>query len=138
MTPVFADTPFYVAFHNQRDALHAHAVELAARLTAPVVTTEFVLIEVANFFKRPGDRGMFPAFDAALRADLSTTIVPASSDLYARGLNLFAARPDKEWSLTDCTSFVIMTEQKLTDALTADEHFEQAGFRALLKPEAGP
>src|SRR2546423_126229 len=101
MTPVFADTAFYVAFHNRRDALHSRAIELAARLTAPIVTTEFVLVEVANFFKRPGDRGQFAAFDATLRSDASTILVPASSDLYARGLNLFAARPDHAWSLVD-------------------------------------
>jgi predicted nucleic acid-binding protein len=69
--------------------------------------------------------------------DPHTQLIPATSDLFARGLDLFAKRPDKHWSLTDCTSFVVMTDQKLTDALTADEHFEQAGFRTLLKPEAG-
>jgi predicted nucleic acid-binding protein len=137
MMPVFADTAFYVAFHNRRDALHVRAVELASRLTAPIITTEFVLLEVANFFKRHGDRGKFAEFDAALRSDPTTTIVPASSELYAHGRTLFAARSDKEWLLIDCTSFVVMTERGLTDALTADEHFEQAGFRALRKPEAG-
>ena len=45
----------------------------------------------------------------------------------------FAARPDKEWSLTDCISFVAMNERDITDALTSDHHFEQAGFRILLK-----
>ncbi len=60
------------------------------------------------------------------------TIVPSSSDLFWRGIKLFDARPDKEWSLTDCISFEVMAELGLTDALTADHHFEQAGFRALL------
>jgi hypothetical protein len=50
-----------------------------------------------------------------------------------RGLTLFSRRPDKEWSLTDCTSFVVMQQERLTDALTTDHHFEQAGFRALLR-----
>jgi uncharacterized protein len=135
MTPVFADTTFYVAFHNRRDGLHARAVELATNLSVPVVTTEFVLLEVANFCKRPGDRQMFAAFDAALRADSNTTIVPASSELYTKGLALFAARPDKEWSLVDCISFHVMTSLGLTDALAADEDFKQAGFRILLAAE---
>ena len=133
MTAIFADTAFYVAFHNRRDALHPRAVDLASRLTAPVLTTEFVLGEVANFFKRPGDRTAYAALDAALRSDPATTIVPASPELYAHGLRLFAERPDKEWSLVDCMSFHVMSERGLTDALAADEHFEQAGFRALLK-----
>jgi uncharacterized protein len=42
------------------------------------------------------------------------------------------SRRDKEWSLTDCISFVVMKERGLTEALTADHHFEQAGFKALL------
>jgi predicted nucleic acid-binding protein len=46
---------------------------------------------------------------------------------------LYRGRPDKEWSLTDCISFVVMGERSLTEALTSDHHFEQAGFTALLK-----
>lgn len=65
MTPVFADTAFFVALHNRRDALHSRAVECAARLTAPILTTEFILLEVANFFKRPADRGKFADLDTA-------------------------------------------------------------------------
>jgi len=48
-----------------------------------------------------------------------------------RGLHLFERRRDKAWSLTDCISFAVMTDRGLTDALTGDHHFEQAGFRAL-------
>jgi predicted nucleic acid-binding protein len=133
MTPVFADTGFYVAIHNRRDQLHARAVAVASTLRAPVVTTEFVLIEVANFFKRPEHRASFAEVDRALRSDDSTTIVPATSQLYADGLALFASRADQHWSLVDCMSFDVMKEFGLTEALTADEHFEQAGFRALLR-----
>jgi predicted nucleic acid-binding protein len=84
MIPVFADTAFYVAFHNRRDALHVRAVELASRLTAPIITTEFVLLEVANFFKRPGDRGKFAEFDAALRgvAKRKTGSLPVLTPLF--------------------------------------------------------
>ena len=127
----FADTSFYVALNHRRDALHPTAVAAAAA-PRPVVTTEFVLLEVANFFVRPGDREKLVAFEANLRADPNTAVVPASADLFARGLALFAARPDKEWSLTDCISFVVMGELGLTDALTADHHFAQAGFTPLL------
>lgn len=137
MTPVFADTSFFVALHNRRDALHSRAVECAAQLTAPLLTTEFILLEVANFFTRPADRGKFAALDSTLRSDAATTIVPASSELYAQGLELFASRSDKEWSLIDCISFHVMMERGLTEALAADAHFEQAGFLILLKPEIG-
>jgi predicted nucleic acid-binding protein len=60
-------------------------------------------------------------------------IIPPSDEQYARGFDLYRRRPDKEWSLTDCISFVVMAEEGLTEALTGDKHFEQAGFAALLK-----
>jgi uncharacterized protein len=52
-------------------------------------------------------------------------------------MKLFAGRPDKEWSLTDCVSFVVMEAQGIREALTTDEHFIQAGFRALLREAIG-
>jgi predicted nucleic acid-binding protein len=58
--------------------------------------------------------------------------MPLDSGLLQRGLHLFAGRPDKNWSLTDCISFVVMQDEGLIEALTADAHFEQAGFKALL------
>jgi uncharacterized protein len=68
-----------------------------------------------------------------LREQPDVEIVPSTSDLFQRGTEFFSARPDKEWSLTDCISFVAMNERNITDALTSDHHFEQAGFRILLK-----
>jgi uncharacterized protein len=62
-----------------------------------------------------------------------TTVVPFDSTLMNRGLALFASRSDKDWSLTDCVSFLVMNDRGITDALTADHHFEQAGFVAVLK-----
>ena len=64
------------------------------------------------------------------------TVVPASEDLFNRGEALYAARPDKDWSLTDCISFVVMRDREIAEALTGDHHFEQAGFTALLKPQS--
>ena len=60
-------------------------------------------------------------------------IIPPEADLFRRALELYSDRPDKDWSLTDCTSFVVMAERRLTEAATGDHHFEQAGFRALLR-----
>jgi len=73
-------------------------------------------------------RGLFEEMER----DEQIIIVEATEALYRRGLALYDARPDKEWSLTDCISFEVMTEEGLEAALTGDRHFEQAGFKALL------
>jgi predicted nucleic acid-binding protein len=72
-------------------------------------------------------------FLSMLEQDTFVTVVPLSESLYAEAFDLYRNRPDKEWGLVDCLSFVVMAKRGLTDALTADEHFEQAGFRALLR-----
>jgi predicted nucleic acid-binding protein len=123
---------FYLALLNDRDALHTSAHHWALQNRAPVVTTEFVLLEVANFFKLPKNRGKFATFISAIEADPGTTIIPCESLWFRSGLELFTLRLDKEWSLTDCISFVVMESRGLTDALTADHHFAQAGYNVLL------
>ena len=133
MTAVFADTSFYVALANPRDALHSRAQDLAAAHGGPVVTTEYVLVETANFLSRAPNRAVFVALLGALEADPQTTTVAGSHERFAAGCARYRGRPDKDWSLTDCLSFLAMEEHGLTDALTADHHFEQAGFRALLR-----
>lgn len=133
MNAVFADTSFYVAIFSPQDVLHVRARSVAAALQDNVVTTEFVLVEVGNFFCRGNGRIVFQTMMDNLRAAEDIEIIPASTDLFRRGFALFTSRPDKNWSLTDCISFVVMQERGITDALTADHHFEQSGFVALLK-----
>ncbi len=129
---VFADTSFYVALLSRRDAQHAAALHWATKERAQVVTTEFVLLEVANFFKQFKDRQKFTAFINSIRGDTASLIMPCDSVWFQKGLGLFAARQDKEWSLTDCISFAVMTEYRLAEALANDRHFSQAGFSVLL------
>jgi uncharacterized protein len=134
MKTVFADSTFYVALLIARDANHSKAKALAQSWTGSVVTTDYVLTEVANHLcGSPRQRAQFGRFLADATRDPQTTIVESSRSLWKRGTDLYLRRPDKEWSLTDCISFVIMEEEQLTDALTADHHFEQAGFNVLLK-----
>jgi predicted nucleic acid-binding protein len=132
MSVVFADTVYYVAVVNARDTHHVAARAFGEQFTGRFVTTEFVLLEVANFFTKGEARSAFLDLERELRNDPETEIVAATAGLFARGRNLFAGRSDKEWSLTDCTSFAVMTDRKMTDALTSDLHFVQAGYRALL------
>jgi predicted nucleic acid-binding protein len=77
-------------------------------------------------------REKFRQFLAGIKADPSTRIIESTHDIWDRGITLYSQRSDKQWSLTDCISFVVMEERGVTDALTADHHFEQCGFRALL------
>ena len=132
MKPAFVDTSFYVAFVNPRDALHAAARRLSREIRGQVITTEYVLVEVGNWLSRSGDKPLFVKLLTDVQADPGTTIVPANHDLFVRGNALFAQRLDKDWSLTDCISFTVMRQLGLADALTADHHFEQAGYRILL------
>ena len=62
-------------------------------------------------------------------------VVSVDSALLRRAIDFYHSRGDKEWGLTDCISFIVMEDNGLTEALTTDEHFQQAGFRALLREE---
>lgn len=133
MKTVFGDTFYYLALVNPADAAHERVQLVSQQLRAKVLTTMWVLTEVADALAAPGNRSVFTALLNQLTTDANTTIVPFSEDLFHRAILLYQGRADKHWSLTDCTSFVAMQDAGLTEALTADHHFEQAGFVALLK-----
>jgi predicted nucleic acid-binding protein len=133
MKPLFADTSFYVALLNCQDVMHKKALQVGDHFRRPILLTDFILLELGNVFSGTGQRSFFIKLTDRLRSDSNVRIVAASRDLLEKGLRLFSRREDKEWSLTDCTSFVIMQEEGLTEALTTDHHFEQAGFAVLLR-----
>lgn len=133
MPAVFADTFYFIALLDSDDPSHARAVGWSRHKTLTFVTTEYVLMELGDAFCVPGLREEFIVFQDGLRAEARFSIVPSSSALYTAGLSLYRRRRDKEWQLTDCTSFVTMKERGIREALTGDQHFEQAGFTALLK-----
>jgi predicted nucleic acid-binding protein len=133
MSRVFVDTHFYIAVLSGRDAWHDQAMGILSEDQFPdTVTTVGVILELADGMARLGDRRRCADFIDQLQSSVETNIVPLNTELMARGLKLYAARLDKEWSLTDCISFTVMADEGLSEALTADRHFEQAGFRALL------
>jgi predicted nucleic acid-binding protein len=132
MKPVFVDTVFYLALTNPRDQYAAAAMRFIAGFSGAFVTTAWVLTEVANSLARGPNRTLFLQLYRDLVDDRRVTIVPPAQDLFDQGIDLYAQRPDKEWSLVDCISFIVMREYALSDALTADRHFEQAGFTVLL------
>lgn len=133
MTALFLDTVYLLALINPNDAWRGKALEWAMKVSAPLVTTDAVLTEVADALSRSDRRAWAVAAIRDLRADANVTCVPGSAALFTRALELYAGRADKDWSLTDCTSFVTMRDRKMRQALTADVHFVQAGFEALLR-----
>lgn len=133
MSGCFADTYFFIALLFESDEAHVQAEMRVAELSGRLYTSTWVLTEVADALAVPGRRERFLPFLQFLRANPLVTIVPAEQSLFDRGAALYDQRPDKAWSLTDCISFVIMQDCGLRDALTADHHFEQAGFNVLMK-----
>ncbi len=134
MTTVFADSFYFFALLNPRDPAHARAVAFTGAYTGRIVTTGWVLTELADGWARPASwRSVFVQLQADVRANPDVAVVSCTDHLLDEGISLYAQRPDKEWSLTDCISFVVMRRDGITEALTGDHHFEQAGFVALLK-----
>ena len=131
MEIVFADAFYYIAWLNDRDVAYPQARAMGKH-TKQIITTDYVLLEVADALAETRLRADVVPFIESLRHLHTTLIVPASQDLLNNGLKLYANRLDKGWSLTDCISFVVMRNLNLTVALTHDHHFKQAGFRTLL------
>ena len=130
---IFADTFYYIALLSPSDEAHERANEFTRGYRGRMVTTEWVLTELADGLAVTSTRMRCAAFIDWLRQDLDVRIVPAGPDLFDGGLSLYRSRADKNWSLTDCISFVVMGREGIAEALTGDHHFEQAGFKARLR-----
>ena len=129
----FLDTAYALALLNRRDQYHDAARQLFPRVrqAEEVWTTHAVLFEIANALSRLNRTGVVRFIRECFRAP-NVRVEAIDAALFLDGLGLYEQRSDKEWGLTDCLSFVVMQKRELRDALTADAHFEQAGFRALL------
>lgn len=136
MTPLFADTFYWIALTDLADASHMRAVELTAeRAVSPIVTTDEVLVEYLTFFSaahEPIRKGVAMTVRRLLTNPL-IRVIPQSRGSFLEGLELYAMRPEKRYSLTDCISMQTMRREGLTEVLTSDRHFEQEGFRALFR-----
>jgi hypothetical protein len=133
MRIVFADAFYFVARLNRRDQHHDRVVAFSRDFRASLLTTEWVLMEVADALAKSECRPRVREFVLHLREATACEIITASHELFHRALELYHQHADKEWTLTDCSSVLIMRDRGLTDVLTADRHFEQAGFNPLLK-----
>jgi uncharacterized protein len=137
MTSWFADTGYWVAILVPNDRLHGRAVEVSKTLgKRRITTTEMVLTELCNLSaKRPLLRERVIIAVERILADPNVEVVPQTGLQFRDAFTLFKSRLDKAWSLTDCASFIVMRGRGIEEALAYDQHFEQAGFVALLREE---
>ena len=129
---LFGDSLFFIALLNQRDQFHERARKLEAGEKLHIVTTRWILAEVADALAVPPWRESAAMFIHRSASSPRMRVIHESDLLFDRGFALYRQRADKNWSLTDCISFIVMGDEGLTDALTGDHHFEQVGFTALL------
>jgi predicted nucleic acid-binding protein len=137
MEEIFADTSYWIALQWQKDSLFPVARTLTESLppTTRIVTSDLVLVEFLNY---ACSIGLMMRIESAmawddLYSDPGILVLPTSPELLQAAAQHYRKNSDKFWSLTDCVSFLIMQERKIHDALTYDHHFEQAGFRALMR-----
>jgi predicted nucleic acid-binding protein len=121
------------ALINRNDTWHGSASEWARRVQEPLVTTDAVRTEVADALCRSNVRQWAVTTLENVKTDPAITSIEGGRALFRRAFDLYRGRVDKDWSLTDCISFVVMKDRRLDRALTSDVRFVQAGFRALLR-----
>lgn len=137
MNEVFVDTSGWANAFVKTEPYHITASTLLTQRKQQnrrVVTTNYVLSELVSLFVRMGvPRKSGLNYIEVLRTSDWVEIVHINESLDEKAWILLANRLDKDWSLVDAVSFVVMQEHKMTEALTADHHFEQANFVCLLK-----
>jgi uncharacterized protein len=133
----FGDTSYWIALQLPEDALHSVAVELFETMPdgSRLITSELVMVEFLNHFSRAGHGARKQAAETWTKIEKSSRIdlVSSSDDLLRQARFMYENLLDKSWSLVDCASMIVMRSKKITEVLTSDHHFEQAGFRALMR-----
>jgi predicted nucleic acid-binding protein len=135
---LFLDTAFIQALLNPRDDYHQQARQLFPRIrvASEVWITEAILVEVGNALSALNRNGAVQFIQGCYSTD-NIKVVNVDTTLLMQAIALYQARADKSWGLTDCISFIVMRQQNLTDSVTSDRHFLQAGFRILMTKEDG-
>ena len=133
MADAFVDTSFVVALVNKKDQHHNVALDLAERFDGlGLVTTDAILLEIGNALSRNFKQQSVEIIEHFLTSG-NVKIVHLQPLLFRKAFDLYKSHSDKLWGLIDCVSFVVMREQFISDALTFDKHFEQAGFNILIR-----
>ena len=135
---VFVYTSAWLALINKSDVFHVKAKnirDILLRDNIQFVVTDYVVVEVANSLSKIPWRSSAIQLINSIQLSENIRVVEINKEIYNKGWELYSSRTDKEWGLTDCTSFVVMNRYATTEAFTNDHHFEQMGFNILLKEE---
>jgi predicted nucleic acid-binding protein len=133
---VFVDTSAWIALINKSDVFHLKAKtvrDILVKDARQCLVTDFVVVEIANSLSRIPWRSSAIQLINSIYASKNINVLEIDKNIYVEAWKLYSERMDKEWSLTDCTSFVVMNRNGIAEAFTNDRHFEQAGFKILLK-----
>lgn len=134
--PPFADTWFFLALLDPRDGGHAQARAHLRTASLQFVTTHAVVCEVLDAITSRYQRERVAAAMAEFLRAPDAQFIPISDALFERGLAHYQKHSDKGWSLTDCLSMLVMADFGLTEVLTADHHFAQAGYHCVFLTDA--
>ncbi len=135
MRKVFADTVYWIATVKPGDPYKTPAEEARQSLgPCIIVTTDEVLSEFVNAFSKGGPTLRAKAVETVRKIldNVNVEVVVQSRESFLHALNRFPNRPDKEYSLTDCSSMNVMDSQNIRDILTHDHHFRQEGYNVLI------
>lgn len=136
MKEIFADTGYWIALIDPKDVLHDKAKSVSVSLgQVIIVTSEMVLVEFANFFSNKGFKFRETAAKTidGIRSNPNARLIPQTSIQFQSALSMYRSYTDKQWSLTDCVSIQTMQKEGIQEVLAHDQHFEQAGFKPLLR-----
>lgn len=131
----FIDSACFIALLNKSDSLHEKTQSILSQKISKkssFITSVPVLFETADAFSSPATRNSIPTFFSYLKESSNTRIIPMNHDLWNKSVEIFTKHSDKKWSFTDCSSMAIMIDEEISEIITPDHHFKQAGFIALL------
>lgn len=133
--PVYVDTAALMALVHKRDSFHKKSItvykELHSRNTE-FVTTNAVLLEIGNAFSRSSQKPLATSVFRLVNDSPFWEVLPVDGNWFAKGMELFQKRIDKDWSQTDCIGIVVAEAYTVKNIFTSDKHFKQAGFNILL------
>ena len=138
MSDVFADSGYWIAMLNPNDDKHERAQRATENLGGrDIVTTEMVLVEVFAHVSKQGPRARSDVVELLrdLKNNPNVEIVSQTHEQFKAAADMYAKRLDKNWSLTDCASFLLMKERGIAEALAHDRHFQQAEFIPLMRDD---